>query len=119
MYQPPKHRLNGDLKWFGLDFDRTIADNTGAPDYTPTDPLPDAHEKTHLLTARGWKLIIFTARPWSEYELVESWLLHHDIPFRRIVCGKPLFRYYMDDINIEFRGWANFQVPEDPPTGDS
>ena len=99
-----KSLKNGDLKWIAVDFDNTICDNTGHPNYKPTKPLKGAKEALEKLTSDGWKITIFTARPYSDYQLIENWMIQYKIPFRRIICGKPLCRYIIDDKNIEFKG---------------
>ena len=52
----------------------------------------------------GYKIVIFTSRPWDDYSNIENWLNDNHIPFRSIVCGKPIVKYYIDDRNIEFKG---------------
>lgn len=91
------------LRWLGIDFDGVVAHNTGYPKYILTKPIKGAKEALEGLTNKSWKIIIYTARPWSDYELIENWLIYHNIPFRRIICGKPLFKYIIDDRNIEFK----------------
>lgn len=95
---------NKDLKWVGCDFDQTLTHNTGHPDYIPTVPLRGAREFMQELIDRDYKPIVYTARHWADYEMIEAWLNEYKIPFRRIICGKPLFRYIVDDRNIEFKG---------------
>lgn len=92
-----------ELKWLGVDFDKTIA-HSEHPDYHPTHPLEGAVEALQELHKQGWKIIIFTARASSEYRLIESFLEDHNIPFKMIVCGKLLCRYYIDDRNVAFDG---------------
>jgi len=93
-----------ELKWLLVDFDGTIADNSGYPDFAPTTPIKDAVASLMALVSYGWKICIYTARPWGEYRTVESWCEQHHVPVRRIICGKPLGRYVIDDRNLEFSG---------------
>jgi hypothetical protein len=48
-----------------------------------------------------------TARPWTDYEAIEAWCAHHNIPHRRIVCGKILAAAYVDDraIHADAERW--------------
>lgn len=94
---------NGELKWVGVDFDGTIV-KTSPPDYKLGEPINGAREALTQMANDGWKIVIFTARPWADYTLIEDWLKEYLIPFRRIICGKPLMRFYIDDRNIEFNG---------------
>lgn len=96
-----------ELKWIGVDFDNTLA-YSSFPDFTIRGPLPGAVEAMQELNKRGWKVVIFTARAWVDYKKIEDWCIEHGIPQREIICGKPLFRYLIDDRNIEFSGdWAS------------
>jgi len=98
---------NDELKWLLVDFDDVIAHNTGKPDYIPTTPLDGAKESLVKLTKDGWKIVIYTARSWADYNTIETWLDSNEIPHRRIVCGKPLGKYIIDDRNIAFKGdWS-------------
>lgn len=92
------------LKWLLVDFDFTICKNSGYPDFIPTEPIEGAKEALKKLDAEGWKITIFTSRHWSDYHNIENWLIDQDIPFRRIICGKPLGRWMIDDRNLEFDG---------------
>lgn len=97
---------NADLKWLAIDFDGTLC-HSEPPTFEPTYPIKGAVEHMQKLHAEGWKLTIFTARPWSDYQLVEDWLLANNVPFRRIICGKPLYYRLIDDRNIAFHSWED------------
>ncbi len=88
------------LKWLAVDLDRTIAQSVW-----PHPGIGDPIEKNVIKLKRahgfGWKITIHTSRNWSDYEMIESWLIFHGIPFNRIVCGKVLAAYYIDDRNID------------------
>lgn len=91
------------LKWIGVDFDKTLA-HSSYPDFEIGDPLDGAVEAMHELHNRGFKITVFTARAWVDYQKIEDWCTLHGLPVRRIICGKPLFKYLIDDRNIEFAG---------------
>jgi hypothetical protein len=93
-----------ELKWIGIDCDDTIANNTGYPDFKLTTPIKGAKEACEELNRLGYKVTLYTARPWSEYNIIEDWLQKYNFPIKRIICGKPLFRCIIDDKNIEFKG---------------
>jgi hypothetical protein len=97
-YKPPPRRT--ELKWVAVDFDNTIAYSNWSPDnpdYDIGDPVPGAWDKCNELYNRGYKIIVHTARPWSNYEAIEHWLKWHMFAFSRIVCGKLLAALYVDD----------------------
>lgn len=92
-----------ELKWLGVDLDDTIA-TSKYPKFKLGKPINGSKEALDKLTKNGWKVIIYTSRPWNEYDVVERWLIKWSIPFRRIICGKLLPRIFIDDRNIEFDG---------------
>ena len=98
-----------ELKWISMDFDGVLANNTGHPDYLITTPIEGAKETLTELRKRGWRVIIYTARPYSDYENIERFLKDNGIPFKYIVCGKLLAAKYYDDRNVGFKegqeGW--------------
>lgn len=93
------------LRWLAIDFDNFIAETSGYPDYNILSPIKGAVEFLQQLEKDGWKIIIHTARPWADYEKIEKWLYFHNAPHRRIVCGKLLAKYYLDDRNIPFESF--------------
>jgi hypothetical protein len=97
------HRKEEELRWLLVDLDNTIA-HSSYPDFKLQNPIEGAKKFLDKLVTDGWKIIIYTARSWTEYELIEAWLDKNEMPFRRIVCGKPLGRFSIDDRNLEFNG---------------
>jgi hypothetical protein len=97
-YQQPPPRSH--LLWVGVDLDGTIAQPLWTPD-NPTseigDPINENLPKLLELVLNGYKIVIHTSRPWTDYEAIEYWLRYHQIPFNGIQCGKPLFALYVDD----------------------
>lgn len=93
---PPRNNL----RWLGIDLDGTLAAPIWTADNPTTDigaPLENNVGKLRRAVAKGFKVIIHTSRPWTDYENIEGWLRHHNIPFREIQCGKPLYYRYIDD----------------------
>lgn len=98
---------NEELKWVLIDFDNTICDNSGMPDFNPTTVIQGGKEAVDKIIEMGLTPVIFTARPWSEFNIVKNWLKDNDIQIKTIICGKPLARCLIDDRNIEFNGdWS-------------
>lgn len=88
------------LKWVGIDLDGTLA----KPVWTPENPTREIGEpiwsnvaKARQLAKAGWKIFIHTSRPWTDYEAIEAWANHYQVPFKEIQCGKPLYAAYIDD----------------------
>lgn len=101
-FVPPPPRA--DLLWVGIDLDGTLAHSLWSID-NPTapigDPIWDNVQKTIRLVGGGHKVRVHTSRPWSDYELIEAWLNYWEVPFSGIICGKPLFKFYIDDRNVD------------------
>lgn len=89
-----------DLLWYAIDLDGTLAEGIWTPD-NPTsqigDPIWENVKKAREVEAAGYKIIIHTSRAWTDYENIEGWLNHYNVPYRRIVCGKLLAVRYVDD----------------------
>jgi hypothetical protein len=86
------------LNWESWDLDGCIADTSlGNYDLTQTKPIISNAKMCRKAHRNGRKIIIFTARHWDEYPIIEWWLKKHRIPFKMIVCGKILTRVYVDD----------------------
>lgn len=102
--------LRDKLIWVGVDLDGTLAEPLWTPD-NPTseigDPIPESMEKVQELVSAGYKIIVHTSRPWTDYQIIEQWLNHYEIPFKEIQCGKPLYAAYIDDraINATESSW--------------
>lgn len=91
-----------ELKWIAVDFDGTIADTSIDNNFRleSVSPVKGAVEGLYELAKMGWKIIVYTSRPWSEYNEIEKWLEENNVPYRRIICGKLMARYYVDDRNL-------------------
>jgi hypothetical protein len=95
---PPPQR--GNLLWVAVDFDGTLAHSYWTPDNptsAPGEPIWDNVRKLRVCVGKGRKIWIHTARPSSDYELIEAWLRYYNIPFDGIVTGKLLADVYVDD----------------------
>lgn len=94
--EPPRK----DLIWAAVDLDGTLAEGVWTPD-NPTadigDLIPGVREKVQELVDAGMKIVVHTARAWTDYQNIEKWLIHNQIPFKTIVCGKLLAKVYIDD----------------------
>lgn len=102
--------LKDKLIWVGVDLDGTLATPKWTPD-NPTseigDPIPENIIKVDELVKAGYKVIVHTSRPWTDYQVIEQWLTYWEIPYKEIQCGKPLYAAYIDDraINAEEKSW--------------
>jgi hypothetical protein len=97
--KPPGLPIRTKLEWVGVDLDGTLASpwHKDMVAYEIGDPIWENVEKLKAVVAAGYKAIVHTSRPWSDYENIKNWLTHYEIPFKEIQCGKPLFAAYIDD----------------------
>jgi len=97
-FEPPPPR--GELLWDAVDFDGTLAHGTWSienPTAVPGEPIWENVWKVLELFYAGRKIMIHTARPSTDYEMIEAWLKHYKVPFHQIITGKLLARTYIDD----------------------
>lgn len=99
------------LLWIGVDLDGTLARPLWTPDNPTSEiglPIWRNVQKLKDAVEEGYKPIIHTSRPWTDYEAIEAWLRHFEIPFKEIQCGKPLYAAYIDDraIHADEESWV-------------
>lgn len=89
-----------------IDLDGTLCYSTWTPDQKRSvigDVIPENVEKLLELIEHGYYCYIFTARHWSDKEMIEAWLVENNIPITEVICGKPLFDVFADDRNLNSR----------------
>ena len=96
-----------ELNWLGIDLDKTIAHNSPHPDYALLEPIDGAREALQSLSKGGWRITIYTARHWQDYDIICEWLNKYKIPYDQVVCGKLFCRWMIDDKAIHFDSWDN------------
>lgn len=100
----------GKLKWYAIDFDGTIATSTWSidnPNAKPGPPLEGVRFKLWEIWDSGNKIAVHTARSYADFNIIEAYMYHYDLPFNRIFCGKLLAHVYIDDRNklISEKSW--------------
>lgn len=96
-----------DIKWVGVDMDDSIAYKIW-PEEGIGEEIPGAIQSLQELQNAGWKICIFSARPWADYVAVELWFKDHNFTPDKIILGKPLFKLMIDDSAFHFTGnWQN------------
>lgn len=95
-----------DLKWIFIDLDNTLAHPVW-PDPGIGEPIESGIAKLLEVHKAGYDVFIYTARHWGDYRQIKNWLNHHKIPFKGIVCGKPLCLRFVDDraVNSTESSW--------------
>lgn len=98
--------MTDELKWYFIDLDNTLAHPVW-PDPGIGEPIEENIKKLHEVVEAGYDIFIYTARHWGDYKQIQSWLRKHKIPFKGIVCGKPLCLKIVDDraVAASARSW--------------
>jgi hypothetical protein len=89
-----------DLMWLAVDLDGTLAEGIWTPENPTSEigrPIYRNVLKLQKCVDAGYKIVIHTARPNTDYKNIEGWLRYWGIPFREIQTGKILARLYIDD----------------------
>ena len=89
-----------ELLWLAIDLDGTLAEplwTPGNPTSAIGEPIKRNVVKLREATRAGYKTVIHTSRPWTDYEAIEGLLYKNNITFRGIVPGKLLAALYVDD----------------------
>jgi hydroxymethylpyrimidine pyrophosphatase-like HAD family hydrolase len=97
-----------ETKWVLVDFDGTIHpyDKKDKKYSIKNPPMKGAKETLEKIEKLGYKICIYTARPWSDYKPIEGYLLHYQIPFSRIFCGKVFGVLLIDDKAFRLTDWT-------------
>jgi hypothetical protein len=102
-----------------VDFDKTLTDPE-AGEWNPADeqnPNPEVIEAVRGAYFDGAKVVIWTARQWSEAPKIAGWLTAHEVPYHGLRCGKGGADKYVDDKTVspeEFAGRETVMRLETP-----
>lgn len=88
-----------DLNFDFWDLDSTLVDTNESNnfDLSTAPPIKATCQMLRKSAKEGRSIFIFSSRHWSDYKEIKQWLKKHRIPFKAIICGKPLGRRYFDD----------------------
>jgi uncharacterized HAD superfamily protein len=85
------------MKTAVIDLDGVICEERPTFERSLAKELPDARLRLELLRLYGYRIIIHTARSWSELAMTEQWLFERSIPYDQLVMGKPVADIVVDD----------------------
>lgn len=102
---PPREELH----WIAWDLDGTLArsvrNRDGSHSRAIGCPIKRNIDRVRDYASRGWTNVIFTARPWSDVELIRQWVELYELPIEQIIPGKLLFRWLIDDRAVIEGDW--------------
>lgn len=85
-----------------FDFDGVLAVNVW-PELEIGAPILDGIELLGYYYGRGYKIVVFTSRPWNDKPKIEQWLrTNTGLWGIEVVCGKPAGALYIDDRALKF-----------------
>lgn len=83
----------------GVDFDKTLTD-PDQDEWKPAikqEPWDEMIEAVREEYRSGTKIVVWTARQWSEAAQVKGWLTAYEVPHHGLMCGKGGADKYIDD----------------------
>jgi len=87
-----------------VDIDHTLCVSEGLDTYSVAVPIDGAKEALREFRAKGWWVVLYTARHFNHWRVTTSWLEEHGFEYDQLVFGKPPARFYVDDRAIRFEG---------------
>lgn len=84
-------------KWVGVDLDGTLCERIW-PAKGIGEPIADGVLLVRHYQREGYRVVLYTSRPWSDAPDIQDWLEKHDIPISQVVCGKLLVGLMVDDL---------------------
>jgi len=90
-----------------IDIDGTICDERPTFEKSLADKKDGVVESINYLYEKGVFIILYTARGWAEYQMTVKYLNNLGIKYDILICGKPIYDYWIDDRAIEFTSWKD------------
>jgi hypothetical protein len=100
-----KNMITGKPQWIGVDFDNTVSRMIW-PEDGCGEAIPGAIDSLQRLQDQGWKICIYTARPWTDHIALEQWFKDQGFQPDNMLFGKPLLRLMVDDSAYRFQNWS-------------
>lgn len=90
---------SSELNFYFVDLDGTLIDTNERENFSleTGKPIIKNIELIRKLAKDGRSIFIHTSRHWMDYRDIKKWLKKNKIPFKAIICGKPMGKYYVDD----------------------
>jgi hypothetical protein len=77
--------------------DNTLCEERPSGERCLARPFPRTVDLVRRAAAEGHRVVIYTARPWTDWRVTVKWLEDHGVPFAAVVCGKLNFDFFLDD----------------------
>lgn len=85
------------MKTAVIDIDGVICDEHPTFERSLARPITGARHDIDRLAEAGYRIVLHTARSWSEFAMTERWLHDHGFYYDALVMGKPVADIVVDD----------------------
>lgn len=85
------------MKTAVIDIDGVICEEGPTFERSFARPVCGARADIDRLAENGYRIVLHTARSWSEFAVTERWLHDHGIYYDALVMGKPVADIVVDD----------------------
>jgi len=88
-----------------IDIDGTICSEEDFKNREKAKPFKKTIKNINSLKKKGHKIILFSSRPWSQYDMTQEWLKKKKLKFDNLILGKPIGDIWIDDRSINPSNW--------------
>jgi len=85
-----------------FDLDGTLAETLWPKRLVIGDPIPEGVAMLKHYSNEGYGIVVYTSRPDHDKDHIWAWILKHKLPVDKLVTGKPIASWYIDDRGINF-----------------
>jgi hypothetical protein len=88
-----------------IDIDGTICTEENFDNRKNARPFKKAIKNINIFKKKGYKIILYSSRPWSQYDLTIKWLKKNKLRFDNLILGKPIGDIWIDDRSMTPNNW--------------
>jgi|LakMenE01Jun11ns_1017448.scaffolds.fasta_scaffold9371694_2 hypothetical protein len=88
-----------------IDIDGTICSEENFDNRKNAKPFKKAINQINIFKKKKYKIIFYSSRPWSQYELTLKWLKKNKLKFDNLILGKPIGDLWIDDRSVVPKNW--------------
>lgn len=89
------------MKTAVIDIDGVICEERPTFERSLAAPINCARRDVETLADSGYRIVLHTARSWSEFAQTERWLHDHGIYYDALIMGKPVADIVVDDRSVK------------------
>ena len=93
------------LLTFCIDIDGVLCEDGSYPNYHLAAPKQEYIKKVRKLYKAGHRIVLFSARYFSDQDVTITWLRRYRIPFHKLILDKPSADIYVDDRGVSLLDW--------------